>query len=321
MTDRKTSPDNVCIIDLTECTALDKTDVQKSSLAGVRKRLPRRTPSAKKSKTESSGGVAVAVAASEDCKLAPPSDDGDDDDDVVVLDQQEAQNLFYAPATAAASTVASATTIANAATRDDDVMLVGTKNQVSLPHMRPHCTNQPFQNKAGYIAAARTVKNMQYCGNCYCYVCDSLVPQCKAWTTHCHATDQGPRAYYWKQERQKAKSNKGSPHSSKYENDTVSEVARASVQRRRIVGAHRQTTTIPSSADQRAAIVALRLAAGFTGEPLVPLSEQPRRMDARQRMLAIHRSQQNSRIDFGPAFGAQGRREAALLDTQRAKQR
>ena len=71
-----------------------------------------------------------------------------------------------------------------------DVEIVGTVNEVKLPHMRPHCTEHPFQSGDD--------SNIQACDLCFCFVCDVPYNECKEWRSHCDATDKGPRAYHWK---------------------------------------------------------------------------------------------------------------------------
>jgi len=87
------------------------------------------------------------------------------------------------------------------AAANGDVEVVGTVNAMQLPHMRPHCTEHPFQS--GEHAAS----NSQTCDLCYCYVCDVPVKDCKHWTLHCNATDKGPRAYYWNSMRRSEQAN------------------------------------------------------------------------------------------------------------------
>ena len=67
---------------------------------------------------------------------------------------------FVAPLSAASATSCaevevlehippSVASVAPHPTADDDVAVVGTLNQVNLPHMRKHCTEQPFQSNTG----------------------------------------------------------------------------------------------------------------------------------------------------------------------------
>jgi hypothetical protein len=129
------------------------------------------------------------------------ADDDDDDDDIVVLDPLEVNTLFCAPVSTSNATTSTATL----ADTDTDIELVGTKNQVLLPHMRQHCTVQSFQGNTGYSTAARRAVNSQYCSHCYCYVCDVPSRECASWDTHCLANDQGVMRHTWKEKRQQHK--------------------------------------------------------------------------------------------------------------------
>jgi hypothetical protein len=78
---------------------------------------------------------------------------------------------------------------------DDEIQLVGTVNEQKLPHMRPHCLEHVYQSSTGIH------QNQRFCDLCYCYVCDVKASDCEEWNTHCLATDQGPRASYWRNQR------------------------------------------------------------------------------------------------------------------------
>ena len=54
---------------------------------------------------------------------------------------------------------------------DDDVVLVGTVNEMRLPHMRQHCTQFKFK-------PIDFRSNEKHCDLCYCYVCDCPVSKC-----------------------------------------------------------------------------------------------------------------------------------------------
>jgi hypothetical protein len=94
-----------------------------------------------------------------------------------------------------------------AAAAQDDIQVVGTLNHVRLPHMRQHCTEQPFcsTSQTAIRPAARDAKNRLSCNQCYCYVCDVMVAECKQWRFHCNANDAGPTAGHWKAMRQTLK--------------------------------------------------------------------------------------------------------------------
>jgi hypothetical protein len=85
------------------------------------------------------------------------------------------------------------------AVADDEIEVVGTKNQVLLPHMRQHCTEKPFSNSSD--KGARDAENQSTCECCYCYVCDAKADECQVWQQHCHATDKGSSAFHWRQQR------------------------------------------------------------------------------------------------------------------------
>jgi hypothetical protein len=94
-----------------------------------------------------------------------------------------------------------------------DVEVVGTLNSQNLPHARCHCTKHKFWNGLmGHDRALddddskkKTRDNLKFCALCYCYVCDEPAEDCRVWhmdATHCHGTDQGPNAAFWKARRQ-----------------------------------------------------------------------------------------------------------------------
>jgi hypothetical protein len=100
----------------------------------------------------------------------------------------------------------------NHAPPDDSVQVVGTLNSQMLPHMRPHCTKQVFWNglkgNEYYLEESKkeTRDNQKCCALCFCYVCDKPAKDCKTWdSNHCHATDRGPNAAFWKAKRQVVK--------------------------------------------------------------------------------------------------------------------
>lgn len=134
-------------------------------------------PSLKRQKT-SANDAGVIDLTGPDLPVFKPSVNSDDDE-VEIVDPPPPK--------------ASPVKTAGCASDADDVELVGTVNEVKLPHMRPHCTEHPFES------GEDTVSNSRVCDLCYCYVCD--VPankDCKEWLSHCNATDKGQRAYHWK---------------------------------------------------------------------------------------------------------------------------
>ena len=74
---------------------------------------------------------------------------------------------------------------------DEDVQFVGATGNNPLtdfPHAREHCRVHLFR-----------VDPALHCINCFCFVCDNPVSDCKEWNDHCHATQALPK---WRQERQ-----------------------------------------------------------------------------------------------------------------------
>jgi len=57
-------------------------------------------------------------------------------------------------------------------------------------HMRPDCSNFPFQQNP-----------RRHCPQCYCYVCDIPAAECRRWKVHCRARTSGFRSKYWKKLR------------------------------------------------------------------------------------------------------------------------
>lgn len=105
-------------------------------------------------------------------KKRKTSNDDDDDDEVVCVEQP--------------ARFCQAVSSTNG---DADIELVGTLNEQRLPHMRQHCTVKPFSpNKSS---------NMQFCDDCYCYVCDVPVQECSNWSLHKDGTNEGPDACAW----------------------------------------------------------------------------------------------------------------------------
>jgi hypothetical protein len=175
---KRLSPDNIVCIDLTSSD-----DEETECLKSVRKRL--------KSNDITLSSTKVKTELSAQGKAKKPFVFFDD----VEVVEKEIGELMCLPVSNSGSA------------SHDDIAVVGTLNQLRLPHMRPHCTEKPFQNDLGYSLVARKAVNGEHCNSCYCYVCDVPVKDCESWKDgdHCLATDQGDRKHYWAQRRDAAK--------------------------------------------------------------------------------------------------------------------
>ncbi|KAH6811430.1 hypothetical protein C2S51_025192 [Perilla frutescens var. frutescens] len=109
----------------------------------------------------------------------------EDDDDCVVLDDDPDKALVV---------------VNNKVDDSDDLEIVGEKGEVAcrdFPHPRHLCAKFLFASTPHEV----------HCGQCHCYVCDSLAP-CSHWGTgvssidHCHASE---KEEYWKAERKNVK--------------------------------------------------------------------------------------------------------------------
>ena len=155
--------------------------------------------------------------------------DDDDDDEVIVIDAPEPTSFFASPTsvvtsiTSTAKNTASTKNITNDKKNDNDdneIMEMGTKNAMDLPHMRQHCTKHTFIPKQSFnLAYGKDDANYQSCDKCFCYVCDVPVQECKHWLTHCHADDKGRFAYKWKQMRENFKRSNGSTNNNHNDSD------------------------------------------------------------------------------------------------------
>ncbi|GER24977.1 28 kDa ribonucleoprotein [Striga asiatica] len=121
----------------------------------------------------------------------------DDDDDCVVLEGDPDKPVAV---TAPAQTANGVKGVGDDDVDGDDVEIVAEKGEVAcrdFPHARHLCAKFLF---------ASTVHEI-HCGQCHCYVCDSVAP-CPHWGTgassvdHCHATDKDD---YWRAERKRTK--------------------------------------------------------------------------------------------------------------------
>jgi hypothetical protein len=112
--------------------------------------------------------------------------DHEEESDVEVLEAPAPRNV---PTTATATARNS---------DSDEIEVIGTVNQVLLPHMRQHCLKEPclpIMSATGGAAPERCLTNMKVCSLCYCYVCDVEASKCPTWQHHCYATDSGPCAH------------------------------------------------------------------------------------------------------------------------------
>ena len=72
----------------------------------------------------------------------------------------------------------------SSSTANDEVQCTGRSGVIALsdfPHARNNC--------AAYKWAEAPEK---HCPQCFCYVCDTPVAECRRWSSHCHATNDAP---------------------------------------------------------------------------------------------------------------------------------
>lgn len=117
---------------------LDSDDEKESRLGDIKKNLY----SNKKFKAEPTRNAAI-------------------DNDVVIIDAPAVKMAAYAPT----GTVGA----------DDDLEVVGIRKECRLPHLRQHCTHNPFQTSP----QNNSIPNEKHCDLCYCYCCDCPVNDCK----------------------------------------------------------------------------------------------------------------------------------------------
>ena len=100
-----------------------------------------------------------------------------EDDDVIVVDPQDINKSNYQIMVTTPTKTKSLTN-----NEDDEIEIMGTKNALSLPHMRAHCTEHKF------VSVLDSNKyNVTCCSMCYCFVCDTPVKECSQWSLHCNA--------------------------------------------------------------------------------------------------------------------------------------
>ena len=75
---------------------------------------------------------------------------------------------------------------------EDNVVFLEERNvgcaTSDLPHLRSQCVKHKFEKKSF----------VDICRNCYCYICDIVASDCKKWSTHCEATNEGQTKNLWK---------------------------------------------------------------------------------------------------------------------------
>lgn len=208
---KRTSPDSVICIDLTE----DDDECEKS-LNSVRKRL----------KGTTAADSSTPKVKIEGARANLSNDDGGGGKIGSVASLQQQENLaseveVIEPAAPEIHAVAPSDA-SLAAADNDDVVLVGTANENRLPHMRQHCPDNKFvqdivaMSRSSHMTATKrreleegTKDNVQCCDKCYCFVCDKPASECTSWGTegqsnyssHCHASDAGTDAPIWKKKR------------------------------------------------------------------------------------------------------------------------
>mmetsp|Transcript_18746 Transcript_18746/g.23248 ORF Transcript_18746/g.23248 Transcript_18746/m.23248 type:complete len:258 (+) Transcript_18746:191-964(+) len=105
------------------------------------------------------------------------------------------------------SQIALSQNVSNCIDIDDDEGVIThstlTNPNISYPHSRFEC--------GVHLFSGTKKDKKRHCDNCYCYVCDVRVSDCKEWNRHCVATNIGE---YWKKMRQERKNarNRGIPY-------------------------------------------------------------------------------------------------------------
>jgi hypothetical protein len=123
-----------------------------------------------------------------------------DDSDVNKQDENESvddSNYIVEEVLVQPSPLIEASLVTNAEKDDDICTFVGMKGKNALsdfPHSREDCVTHPF-----------SIDPLQFCQQCYCYVCDVKAAECTKWISHEHylakSTDKK-----WKQRRSNARS-------------------------------------------------------------------------------------------------------------------
>lgn len=154
---------------------------------------------ASESRAAAGPGVAIIkkekMSASADIAMLVSDDDDDDDDEE---DEEDDDVMEIDP-----SASNGAGDAGDAGDADEDGIQitgqVGTATARDMPHPRSLCAKNTF------ATASPFQKQMDTCNQCYCYVCDLKVSDCKKWATHCLADHTMP---YWVGQRKAAKAAK-----------------------------------------------------------------------------------------------------------------
>lgn len=157
MAAKRVSPD--AVIDLT----LDSDDEQELRLGNVRQSLYNGSKNKrKKAKTESNDNYAVHYDDVEIIDFPPPEDRKPAATTAPTAVHHDGVEIVSAPAPQV--------TAVDSAQEDTDAELqvVGTKNQVRLPHNRCSCTTHKFRLNPSNRDDYRT-ENEKHCDLCYCY--------------------------------------------------------------------------------------------------------------------------------------------------------
>lgn len=158
MSKKRPSPDSVLCIDLTEDGSDDE---QKVRLGDVRKTLNSGGSISKRIKEE---GKQAFGANTSKCDFR---------NDGVEIVKPKAPPLLPLAQVSSASA-------------DDDIEIIGAKNELLLPHLRQDCTRfkfdmSPLNYFSKCYSEATLENNAKCCDLCYCYVCDCPVKDCKSW--------------------------------------------------------------------------------------------------------------------------------------------
>ncbi|KAI1896132.1 hypothetical protein AGOR_G00091660 [Albula goreensis] len=87
---------------------------------------------------------------------------------------------------------------------DEDLAVTFSKKAIVLPHARFDCSAHSFSPTENDTHSP-VDNNASFCEQCFCYICDKVVSECKLWSTsgicHCNAHK---RSVFWKEQRDKA---------------------------------------------------------------------------------------------------------------------